>query len=74
MFGRRALQVRMVKTQNEESPQSDSPIVMNWADIADVATRFTRDGAIVIGGVYVATRLINAACNIAEIAVKAKLK
>jgi hypothetical protein len=74
MFGQRALQVKMVKAQNETPTENNPLLEINWNDIADVAAKFMRDGAIVIGGVYIATRAFNTACNIAEIAAKVKLK
>jgi hypothetical protein len=74
MFGQRALQVKMVKAQDETPIENNNPPIKNWNDIADAAAKFMRDGAIVIGGVYIATRAFNTACNITELTIKSKLK
>lgn len=74
MFGRRELQVRMVKAPKADTVSEDNTPIKNWNDIADVAAKFTRDGAIVIGGVYIATRAFNTFCNIAEHVARVKIK
>lgn len=77
MFGNRAIQVKMVKSQKSEYPTTDGDnfgYEKNWEDIAEVATKLARDGAIIIGGVYIATKAFNTACNIGELIIKSKLK
>lgn len=74
MFRRHSLQVSMVKAPKNAQTENDPIVEKDWNDIADVATRFVRDGALIVGGLYVATRGFKTICNIAEEIVKANLR
>lgn len=74
MFGNRELQIRMVKAPKADTVSENNPPIKNWEDVADVAAKFARDGAIVIGGVYIATRAFDAFCNVVEHTARVKIK
>lgn len=75
MFQKKALQVSVVNKKDAVTG-SDAPPAepVDYVKIAEIATEFTVKTVGAVGAVIAANRLLTTICNVAEIAVKAKLK
>lgn len=75
MFGKRALQIKMVKTHNDETLDEAADFSRLEPDeIIEIAQELIVHTAVAVGAVYAATRVVKTICKIAEIVVKANLR
>lgn len=76
MFKNKAVQVSLVNTKKvAESNVENTPVEpVNYEKIAKIATEFTVKTIGTIGAVIAANKVLTAACDIAVLAAKAKIK
>jgi hypothetical protein len=76
MFKNKAVQVSLVNTKKAaESSTDQTPVEpVNYEKIAQIATEYTVKTIGAIGAVIAANKVLTAACDIAVIAAKAKIK
>lgn len=75
MFKNKAVQIKMVSTNNDETVAENTPVMpVDPAEIAQIATEYTLKTIGAIGAVIVANRLLSTICDISVIAAKAKFK
>lgn len=72
MFKNRSMQVKFVK--DADTADQTEVKVVDPKEIAEIATEFTLKTIGAIGAVVAANKILNAACEIAVVAAKAKLK
>jgi hypothetical protein len=77
MFGmkNKAVQVKLVDTKKDDTTVPCTPVkTVDYAEIAMIATEFSVKTIGAIGAVIAANKVLTAACDIAVIAAKAKIK
>lgn len=75
MFGKRALQIRMVKTSNDETLDEAADFThLEPDEIIEIAQELIVHTAVTVGAVYVATTVVKTICKIAEIIVEGNLR
>jgi hypothetical protein len=76
MFKKHAIQVSLVNTKKAAESSAEIPPVetMDYETIAKIATEYTVKTIGAIGAVIAANKVLTAACDIAVIAAKAKIK
>lgn len=74
MFKKHSLQVKMIRDPQDKIIEPMSISVKDVEQISDLAYNLMKDGAIILGGLYVATRGFKTICTIAEEIVKANLR
>jgi hypothetical protein len=74
MFGKRALQVSVVKTPLTTTPDSGTENTLDPEQLAELAQDVALNSALAIGAVIVTVKVVTAVCDIAKIIVKANLR
>lgn len=75
MFGKRALQIKMVKASNDETLDETADFARLEPDeIIEIAQELIVHTACTVGAVFVAVTVVKTICKIAEIIVEGNLR